>query len=229
MTRRLESIVEIEAATAHFHSKTRHGEVTRGEVIHWARVYEVVFGWFLRRTHGAVVELAAPIAGERVLDVGCGTGSLAVALKVSVGPTGSVHGVDASPEMMEVARRNALKAGVDVDFQVGLAEAIPFPNGMFDMVVSQLAIHHLPGDLKQRAFTEMSRVLKPDGRCLIIDFEPPKTVPGRFLARVVLGSVMMQTDVRDYSALLEEAGFNNVETGQTQYRMLSFVRGRVAR
>ncbi|MFQ5962547.1 MAG: class I SAM-dependent methyltransferase [Candidatus Methylomirabilales bacterium] len=128
-----------------------------------------------------------------------------------------------------MARRNALKAGVDVDFQVGLAEAIPFPNGMFDMVVSQLAIHHLPGDLKQRAFTEISRVLKPDGRCLIIDFEPPKTLPRRFLARVVLGSGMMQTDVRDYRALLEEAGFNNVETGQTRYRMLSFVRGRVAR
>ena len=213
----------------HFHSKTRHGEVTRGQVIHWAPAYEVVFGWFLRRTHGAVVDLAAPIAGERLLDVGCGTGSLAVALKASAGPTGSVHGIDASPEMIEVARRNALKAGVDVEFQVGLAEAIPFANGMFDMVVSQLAIHHLPGDLKQRAFAEMSRVLKLDGRCLIVDFEPPKTGLGRFLARVVLGPVMMETDVRDYCALLEEAGFNNVETGQTRHRMLSFVRGRVAR
>jgi ubiquinone/menaquinone biosynthesis C-methylase UbiE len=150
-------------------------------------------------------------------------------LKVPVGPTGAVHGIDASPEMIEVARRNALRAGADVDFQAGLAEAMPFPKGMFDMVVSQLAIHHLPGDLKQRAFTEMSRVLKPGGRCLIVDFEPPKTVLGRLLARVVLGPVMMQTDVRDYRALLEEAGFNNVETGHTRHRMLSFVRGRVAR
>jgi len=213
----------------HFHSKTHQGEPTRGHVIHWASVYEVVFGWLLRRTHGAVVDLAALSAGERVLDVGCGTGSLAVALKVSVGPTGSVHGIDASPEMIEVARHNASKAGVDVDFQVGLGEAIPFPNGTFDLVVSQLAIHHLQDDLKQSAFGEMHRVLKSDGRCLIVDFEPPKSVPGRLVARMVLGPVMMQTNVTNYRALLENAGFNKVEAGQTRHKLLSFVRGQVAK
>ena len=97
---------------------------------------------------------------------------------------------------------------------------------MFDVVVSQLAIHHLPGDLKQRFFAEMYRVLKSDGRCMIVDFEPPKTVLGRSVARVFLGPVMMRTDVRDYCALMEAAGFNNVETGQTRHRMLAFVRGR---
>ena len=133
----------------HFHFGTQHGEATRGHVIHWAPVYDWVFGGILRRTHGAVVDLAALSARKRALDVGCGTGSLAVALKASAGPTGSVHGIDASQEMIEVARRNASKAAVDVKFQVGLAEAIPFPNGTFDLVVSQLAIHHLPDDLKQ--------------------------------------------------------------------------------
>ena len=213
----------------HFHSETHHGEATRGQVIHWAPVYEVVFGWLLRRTHGAVVHLAASNAGDRLLDVGCGTGSLAVALKASVGPTGSVHGVDASSEMIEVARRNASKAGVDVNFHVGLAEAIPFPNGTFDLVVSQLAIHHLPDDVNQFAFREMHRVLKSDGRCLIVDFEPPKSFPGRFVGRMVLGPVMMQTDVRDYRAFLEGAGFNEVETGQTGHRLLSFILGRASR
>ncbi len=213
----------------HFHSETPHGEATRGQVIHWAPVYEVVFGRLLRRTHGAIVDLAALSAGERVLDVGCGTGSLAAALKVSVGPTGSVHGIDASPEMIEVARRNASKAGVDVNFRVGLAEAISFPNGTFDLVVSQLAIHHLPDDLKPSAFKEMYRVLKSGGRCLIVDFEPPKSVPGRLVARIVLGPVMMRTNVTNYRALLVNAGFHKVETGPTRHRLLSFVRGEVAR
>jgi len=191
-------------------------------------VYEVVFGWLLRRTHRAIVDLAGLSAGERVLDVGCGTGSLTVALKTSVGPTGSVHGLDASPEMIDVARRKAAKAGAHVDFQVGLAEAIPFPNGTFDLVVSQLAIHHLPEDLKPSAFGEMCRVLKSDGRCLIVDFEPPKSIPGRLVARKVLGPMIMRTNVTDYRVLLENAGFNHVEAGRTRYRLLSFIRGRVA-
>ena len=206
----------------------QEGEATRGEVIHWAPVYQAVFGPLLRRTHRAVVELAALRAGERVLDVGCGPGSLAIALKSSVGPTGPVHGIDASPEMIEVARRAASKAGVDVNFQVGLAEAIPFPDGTFDLVVSQLAIHHLPDDLKPSAFAEMHRVLKSGGRCLIVDFEPPKSVPGRLVARLVIAPMMMHTNVKNYQALLENAGFNTVETGRTRHRLLSFVRGRAA-
>ncbi|OLE67384.1 MAG: hypothetical protein AUG09_02695 [Acidobacteria bacterium 13_1_20CM_2_68_7] len=213
----------------HCHSKTHHGETTRGHVIHWAPLYEGVFGRLLRRTHGAVVDLAASSTGERVLDVGCGTGSLAVALKGAVGPTGSVLGIDASPEMIDVARRNASKAGVAVDFQVGLGEAIPLANGTFDLVVSQLAIHHFPDDLKPSAFGEMYRLLKPGGRCLIVDFEPPKSVLGRLVAWIVLGRVMMRINVADYRTLLENAGFTRVETGQTGHRLLSYIRGHVAK
>jgi demethylmenaquinone methyltransferase/2-methoxy-6-polyprenyl-1,4-benzoquinol methylase/phosphoethanolamine N-methyltransferase len=197
---------------------------TRGHVIHWAPLYDLAFGRFLRRTHAAVVELAAVRSGERVLDVGCGTGSLAVALKASAGPRGSVLGVDASKEMIDVARRNVTKAGVDVSVQVGLAEALPFPDETFDLVVSQLAIHHLPGDLKRAAFTEMRRVLKSGGRCLIIDFEPPRSFPGRLVARLVVGPEMMQVHVAGYRAPLEQAGFSGIETGRTRHRLLSFVR-----
>ena len=213
----------------HLHSKSHHGEATRGEVIHWAPVYNAVFGPLIRRTHAAVVELAAVSAGERVLDVGCGTGSLAIALKASVGPTGLVHGIDASPEMIEVAQRNASKAGADVSLQAGLAEAIPFPDGTFGLVVSQLAIHHLPDDLKPAAFNEMHRVLKSEGRCLIVDFEPPRSAPGRLVARMLLGPMMMATNVTNYRALLENAGFNRIETGRTRHRLLSFIRGQVER
>ena len=164
-----------------------------------------------------------------MLDVGCGTGSLTIALRGSVGSAGAVSGVDASPEMIEVARRKAIKVGVEVDFRVGLAEAIPFPNATFDLVVSQLAIHHLPGDLKQRSFLEMRRVLKPGGRCLIVDFDPPKVTPWRIAASVLLGPVMMRTDVRDYRGLMEAAGFDGLEAGQTGHWLLAFVRGRIAR
>lgn len=211
----------------HFHSRKHHGDATKGNVIHWASFYDVVFGWILRRTHDEVIRLAASSPEERVLDVGCGTGSLAIALKASVGQTGLVHGIDASAEMIKVANRNALRASVDVNFMVGLGEAIPFPNETFDLVVSQLAIHHLPDDLKLSAIKEMHRVLKPNGRCMIVDFEPPKSIAGRFATRIFL-SPMMEINVKNYRPLMEEAGFNDIETGNTRHRLLSFIRGQVA-
>ena len=214
--------------TDHFGSKRSLSHGTEGRVIHWAGAYEALFGWFLRRTHGTVVNLAAPIEGERVLDVCCGTGSLALTLKASLGARGSVHGIDASPEMIDLARHKALKAGMEMDFRVGLAQALPFPDKTFDLVVSQLAIHHLPGDLKVRAFGEMYRVLKPKGRCVIVDFEPPKAIPWRYLARLFHGHVMMQSDVWHYREMMEGVGFNEIEVGQTRHRLLAFIRGRKA-
>ena len=214
--------------TDHFGFKKSLSHGTEGRVIHWAGAYEALFGWFLRRTHGTVVNLAAPIEGERVLDVCCGTGSLALTLKVSLGTRGSVHGIDASPEMIDLARHKALKAGMEVDFRVGLAQALPFTDKTFDLVVSQLAIHHLPGDLKVRAFGEMYRVLKPKGRCVIVDFEPPKAIPWRYLARLFHGHVMMQFGVQHYREMMEGVGFNEIEVGQTRHRLLAFIRGRKA-
>jgi ubiquinone/menaquinone biosynthesis C-methylase UbiE len=213
----------------HSHSGMHHGGETRGDVIHWAPLYDAVCGRFLRRTHPAVVALAALTPGERVLDVGCGAGSLAIALKASVGPAGAVDGIDASPEMIAVARRNASRSGATVNFQEGLMEAIPFPDGTFDVIVSQLAIHHLPDDLRPAAFKEMRRVLKPGGRCLIVDFEPPTSALGRFVAGILLRHMMMDTNVRNYRPLLEGAGFSRIETGRTRHRLLSFIRGHVAK
>ncbi|HSR13448.1 MAG TPA: class I SAM-dependent methyltransferase [Thermodesulfobacteriota bacterium] len=173
------------------------------------------------------MKLSGARPGDHVLDVGCGPGSLALALKASIGPVGSIHGVDASPEMIERARRNAVKAGKDVDFRVGLAEALPFPEKSFNLVVSQLVMHHLPGDLKTRVFREMARVVKPQGRCLIVDFEPPKSKLLRSLLRLVDGHGMMETDVRGYGAMMEEAGFTEIEAGPTRHPMLAFIRGEI--
>src|SRR5574341_377716 len=138
---------------------------TKGRTIrHWAPLYEAA-GWLMsfgqlpaiRKQSIAVAELKP---GERVLDVGCGPGSLTVPAAKAVGEEGKVAGIDASPEMIDVARRNAAKQGLDIDFQVAPIEGLPFGDGEFDAVLSSLMLHHLPDDVKAQGLGEVLRVLK---------------------------------------------------------------------
>ncbi len=209
---------------------------TEGITIRWAVLYDPVVALLSRLLGGktsfveATLELAELAPGEKVLDVGCGTGTLAIAVQRRVGPEGEVHGIDAAPEMIAVARRKAVKAGVGLDFQVGLIEDIPFPDDQFDIVVSSLMIHHLPSDdLQSRGFAEIYRVLKPSGRLLVVDFEPPTDGLLKPLMSHILGHRMMENDVRGLPAMIEAAGFTEVEVGRTSHRILSFVRGRAGK
>ena len=143
---------------------------TKGKVIRWARFYDLVT-WLMTfgREPGIrrmTIELAGIKEGERVLDVGCGTGTLAIAARRPAGPAGEAHGIDPSAEMIAVAREKAAKAGVDAQFQTAVMEKLPFPDGHFDLVLSSLMLHHLPADVKRAGFAEVSRVLKPGGRFL---------------------------------------------------------------
>ena len=213
---------------SHFHQNTRSPEETpetTGKVIHWALPYDFLLNRILQPSEASIRTLAQVKAGNKVLDVGCGNGRLTIASQNWVGPSGEAQGIDPSPEMIAIARRNAGRADPTAKFEVGLVEAIPFPEATFDVVLSRLVLHHLPGDLKQRGLAEMRRVLKPGGVCLVVDFEPPKSPILRHLVENLL-SPMAHIDVREYIPLLVEAGFTEVEAGPTSSKYLSFVRGR---
>jgi len=108
-----------------------------------------------------LVDREAGLEGRRVLDVGCGTGRLEAALAGRA----RVWGVDAEPEMLEVARRNAPGA----TFKVGRAEALPFKDGWFERAVMWLSVHLVD---RPSAFAEARRVLTPDGRLAVATFDP---------------------------------------------------------
>jgi len=209
---------------------TEHpGPHTEGRTIRWARLYDLgttllSFGR-LSALHRKIVELAGVTPGERVLDVGCGPGRLAIVAGAVAGPAGETCGVDPAPEMVELARRNAARAGIRVRFEVGVIEALPYPNDYFDVVLSSLMLHHLPDDLKRRGLAEVRRVLEPGGRVVAVDFgATPREGIGHLLCVLRLRTGWDHAE--RLRGMLREAGFDAVEMGATGFRALAFVRGR---
>jgi ubiquinone/menaquinone biosynthesis C-methylase UbiE len=211
---------------SHFHQNAgEQAPETQGIVIHWASPYDAVTNLILRPSQKSIGILAQIKAGDKVLDVGCGSGRLTIAAQGWAGADGQAIGLDPSPEMIEVARKNTARAGLKTKFELGMVESLPFPDASFDVVLNRLMLHHLPGDLKQRGLAEMRRVLKPGGVCLVVDFEPPKTGLARMLVENHM-TPMADVDVRKYVPLMEQAGFGEIETGPTSSKLLSYVRGR---
>jgi ubiquinone/menaquinone biosynthesis C-methylase UbiE len=114
-----------------------------------------------------VVAMAGPLRGERVLDIGCGTGNAAL-LAAQLGAT--VTGVDEAPRLIEVAGRRAAAEHLDISFVVGDAEHLDFPDASFDVVVSVFGIIFAPSAGK--AFSEMVRVLRPGARAFFTAWLP---------------------------------------------------------
>ena len=212
---------------SHFHSPaTTQAPETKGLVLHSAGSYDFFTNLLLQPSQKSIGLLARIKPGDQVLDVGCGSGRLTFAAQQWAGETVQATGLDPSSEMIQVARKNAERAGLKTKFELGVVENLPFPDASFDVVLNRLMLHHLPGDLKQRGLAEMRRVLKPGGLCLVVDFEPPKS---GLLLMIVRNHMtpMANVDVRTYVPLLKESGFIDIETGQTSSKLLSYVRGRV--
>jgi ubiquinone/menaquinone biosynthesis C-methylase UbiE len=195
---------------------------TLGRVLHWAAGYDLLV-WLLTHRSDRVfrkqlIGLAHLAAGESVLDIGCGTGTLAIVAKGQVGATGKVFGIDASPAMIARANSKAGKAGIDVTFKTAVAEALPFPEAQFNVVVSTLMLHHLPRKVRQQCAREIRRVLKPEGRVLVVDFAHASK--SGFLAHFHRHG---HVDPPDVVAVLEEAELRCVESGPVGISSLHFV------
>jgi ubiquinone/menaquinone biosynthesis C-methylase UbiE len=167
-----------------------------------------------------LVRLARLEPGESILDVGCGTGTLAITAKQRVGPTGAVYGIDASPEMIARARKKAKKASADVVFNYGVAEALPFPDSHFDAVLATLMLHHLPVKARRQCVCEIRRVLRPGGRVLAVDFGRSARERRGFLAHMHRHGHVKLLDI---ITLLGEAGLNRVDSGAVGIADLQFV------
>jgi SAM-dependent methyltransferase len=138
---------------------------------------------FGRSFKAAVAELADVQPGEAVLDLGCGTGTLLQAL-LARRPDARFTGLDPDPRVLAMARRRLRRSARSAELVAGYAQDLPFPNAAFDLVVSTLTFHHLPGPVKVAALREVRRVLAPHGRFLLVDFGMPATRIAQVLLRI---------------------------------------------
>jgi ubiquinone/menaquinone biosynthesis C-methylase UbiE len=207
----------------HFHGSTSEAsgtmaKKTKGLILDRGWRYDLEI-WFmdtflfrgkLRELKLRTANLADIQPGEQVLDVGCGTGTLAIEV-ARRWSAGRVSGVDPGPQQIARARSKATRRNLPISFQIGVIEQLPFPDQSFNVVFSTLMMHHLPAPLKRQGLAEIARVLKAGGRLVIADFTHKKERQGQAVRFHAGGSRM-----HDLAALLKDAGFQHLEMQEMQ-------------
>lgn len=155
--------------------------------------------------------------GETVLDLGSGGGIDVLLSARRVGPTGKAYGVDMTDDMLELARENQRRSGLEnVEFLKGDIESVPLPDGSVDVVISNCVIN-LAAD-KRRALAEAFRVLRPGGRFAVSDVVVRGEVPAdvRRSVELWIGCVAGALEEQDYRRLLAEVGFEAIDVEPTR-------------
>ena len=174
------------------------------------------------------VNLAQVKAGDCVLEIGCGTGTLTLAAKRKAGPSGKAFGIDIIPGMIEASQRKAAEANEDITFRSGSIDDIPFPANQFDVVMCSFMIFHMSEKTRRKGLAEIQRVLKPGGRLLVVDMALPAQPVAKAIVRRLFGGA--PPDLRELLPLMDAAGFSDLESGPVKFRILglpvlAFVRG----
>jgi ubiquinone/menaquinone biosynthesis C-methylase UbiE len=157
--------------------------------------------------HRWLVDQARIQPDQRVLEIGCGTGNLALLIK-RLHPGAAVVGIDPDPKALARAQRKAWREALSVQLDRGFAEELPYPDASFDRVLSALMFHHLGPEEKVKALDEARRVLKPGGSLHLLDFGGAKVRSDGFIARLHHRSERLRDNFADrIPTLMREAGF----------------------
>lgn len=175
-------------------------------------VTDVAFGC------GNPTAISALKPGETVLDLGSGGGIDVFLAAKMVGPEGKVYGVDMTPNMIELARRNAEKVGAkNVEFRLGEIEQLPIESGSVDVIISNCVINLSPD--KGQVFREAFRVLRPGGRLQVSDIVWTKEVPDSVKGDMEswAGCIAGALTESDYLGSIKSAGFTDVTSNAVEY------------
>lgn len=164
-----------------------------------------LFGF--RRALRRLIAQAQLEKGHAILDIGCGTGTLAVLIQCKH-PTVEIVGLDPDPNALGIAKRKAAKARVAIGFEQGFADTLPFADASFDRVFSSMMFHHLKKHDRPRVLAEVHRVLKPGGRLEFLDFIGAHH---RLLGGLVHGHQALPAADDKLIARMREAGFTEAK------------------
>jgi ubiquinone/menaquinone biosynthesis C-methylase UbiE len=191
--------------------------------------YDFIQKWIVRdvRYKSRLIEQAEIQPGQHVLDLGCGTGTLAIMTKQAQ-PDAEVTGLDADPAMLKVARLKAARQASEVKFDQGMTYTLPYPDATFDRVLTSIMIHHLKTPDKERTAGEVYRILKPGGQLHIIDFGKPSTFYGKLLGPFLHEFEEANDNIDGRLPIIfQEAGLKVQERGnfRTFFGDLTFLQG----
>lgn len=156
-----------------------------------------------------LVAQAGVLNGLKVLDVGCGTGTLAVMVK-KANPKAEVVGLDGDPQILQIARAKAGTHQLSLRFDRGMSFALPYPDESFDVVLFSFMLHHLSREDKQRTAHEAYRVLRPNGRLIGADLTEARSFVGRSMRPFVRHIERMEDNVFGFlPVMFETAGFKD--------------------
>jgi len=163
-------------------------------------------------------------SAERVLDIGCGTGTFAVLLKKRF-PKVEVIGLDPDQRALARAKRKSERAGVSIQLDKGFADELQYESDSFDVVFSSFMFHHLEAKDREKTLREVRRVLKPYGTFYLLDFEVSQTGSGHTLFRMFHSSERLRDNSEDrILTLLRDAGFSGSNKIATRPVLFGFGR-----
>lgn len=206
--------------------------------VHWlTRFYDPALALLMRERvwKRDLLEQVAPRPGERILDLGCGTGTLALILQQAC-PDATIIGLDVDPEVLAIAERKAAQAGARITFVQGRVDVPPtspvLERESFDKMVSSLVFHHLGREQKRRALAQTAGLMRPGEEMHVADWGRPQNALMRLLfypVQLLDGFANTSDHVKGrLPDLMGEAGFADVrETRRwaTVFGTLSFYKG----
>jgi ubiquinone/menaquinone biosynthesis C-methylase UbiE len=181
----------------------------------WLLPFYDPLGWLLRSdaARREIIDGAVLQPGQRVLDIGCGTGSLIVALG-RLHPDVEIVGLDPDPKALARAARKVARAGLEVQLDQGFSDGLPYPDASFDRVFSSFMFHHLEADEKTKTLAEVRRVLEPGGSLHLLDFGGSGPRSHGFVAHLLHSSVHVHDQFGGrIPELMREVGFAAEQAG----------------